>query len=302
MSELNWTENTVACSISIHAWGNSKGVRASEVAQFSDTLAEKAGEKRISVSKRLLDCAEYKAIVSRDGFAGKWFQDHSVPSLFRRGVYSVATCFVQQWVDYVESYRTERNPLADTFAAVYEEAVERARRELGALYRAEDYPTADEVRSKFWVDVRYLELGVPGRLERISPEAFRQAQEELDRTVQQGKAQIEAILCQEATELVQGLRNALQGLDDGTLKRFHDNHIEKIINWSDLFLDIRNVTGFDELARIAESLGDLARGCEKDTLKSFALVRSDVKRSLDGALVELKGLMEARPVRQMSLD
>jgi hypothetical protein len=302
MSDLGWLEGTVCCSVSIHSWGNAKNVKAADVSQYSGELAEQAAKRRVSMTKRLLECAEYQAIKSRDGHAGKWFAEHSVPSLFRHGVYAVPLAMMNQWTEYLEEYQDARRILVGAFGHTYYTARWQAEAELGPLYRSEDYPDAETVASKFSVEIRYLELGVPGKLALIAPEAFAKAQAELTATVEQGKAHIESILCQEATELVQGLHGALQGLDDGTLKRFYDSHVEKIVEWSSLFLDARNVTGFTELADVAEQLKTVALGYDTGALKKFGFLRKEVKAELDGALITLKGLMEARPARKLDLD
>ena len=302
MSELGWLENTVACSVSIHAWGNSKGVKAADVSQFSGELAAQAAKKRVSMTKRLLECAEFQAIKSRDGHAGQWFAAHSVPSLFRNGVYAVPIAIMHEWVLYLDVYQGERISLVAAFYDAYQVARYAAQDELGPLYRPEDYPDAGTVADKFFIEVRYLELGVPGQLKLIAPEAFEKAQADLLDTIEQGKAHIESILCAEVQELVQNLRNVLQGLDDGTAKKFYDSHIQKIVEWSDLFLEARNVTGFDGLAAVAEQIKSIALGCDKDALKKFSFIRAEVKRDLDGALMTLKGLMEARPARLIELD
>jgi len=209
---------------------------------------------------------------------------------------------VNQWTAYVEAYKAERQALIDAFSWSYDQARHEAQYELGSLYRAEEYPDVEQVINKFFIEVRYLELGVPGKLALIAPEAFAQAQAELVQTIEQGKAHIESILCAEAMELVQGLRGALQGLDDGTSKRFYESHLTKIVEWSALFLEARNVTGFQELSAVAAQIQAIALGCDKEALKRFSFIRKDVKTELDGALTTLKGLMEARPTRQIELD
>lgn len=299
---LGWMNSTIACSISIHSWGNSKGVKAGEVLGYSQDLAEKAANKRISMSKRLIECQEYKAIVSRDGHAGKWFAEHSVPSLFRKGVYCVPVAFMQEWTDYLESYGDERLDMVMAFERAYSDAAWNARQELGELYRAEDYPIANDVRARFWIDVRYLELSVPDRLEHIDPQTFARAREELAASVEQGKLAIEHILAEEAAELIAGLRTALSGLDDGTLKRFHDSHVEKIREWSGLFLAGRNVTNSTELADVVQSLQDIVTAQSIPVLRSFEQVRATVKRDLAQCQSQLKEYMEARPSRRISLD
>lgn len=301
-AELGWMDNTVACSISIHAWGNSKGVKAADVSQYSNELASQAAKKRVSVTKRLLECKEYQAIKSRDGFAGKWFAEHSVPSMLRNGVYAVPCTIMSDWAEYLKVYQIERQCLVADFKDAYAGSRYDAQYELGELFRAEDYPDESTVADKFYVEVRYLELGVPGKLQLIAPEAFQKAHADLMASVEQGKAHIESILCAEAMELVQGLRNTLQGLDDGTLKKFYDSHVTKIAEWADLFLTARNVTGFDGLAAVAEQLKATALSCDKDSIKKFAFIRKDIKAELDGALVTLKGLMEAQSTRKIDLD
>lgn len=302
MTDLGWLDGTIACSISVHAWGNSKGVKAADVSQYSGELAAQAAKKRVSVSKRLLECKEYQEIKSLDGKAGVWFKEHSVPSLFRNGVYAVPIQLMPKWVAYLDKYQVERSSLVIDFSYAYSNARWNASYELGELYRQEDYPDEQAMSAKFYVESRYVELGVPGKLALVAPEVFAKAQADLAATVEAGKAHIESILCTEATELVQNLRNVLQGFDDGTAKKFYDSHIQKIVDWSTLFLEARNVTGFQGLADVAEQIKAVALGCDKEALKKFGFLRKEAKQELDGALTTLKSLMEAKPERLIDLD
>lgn len=299
---LGWLENTVCCAVAIHSWGNSKQVKAADVSQYDGELAQKVAEKTVVLSKKLLVCPEYKAITSRDSFAGIWFREHSVPSLFKRGVYAVPTAVIDDWIVYLDQYSRDREQLVSDFGFAFDQAVLEAEHKLGALFRAEEYPFTSEVVSKFSVQVRYLELGIPGKLALIAPDTFAKAQEELRQTVNQGKAYIEALLCQEVTDLTQGLYQALQGLDDGTLKRFHESHITKVQEWAALFLDARNVTDDAELAAVVQKLGHCVAGIQTEAVKKFAFVREPVKQALNASLVDLKALMAQRSTRHIDLE
>lgn len=301
----NWMNATIALSVSVHGWGGSRQAKAVSVQQYSTEIARMVQEQDASVTERLMTCAEYKAIASRDGYAKRWLEARmvpGVPELFRDGVYCVPMCQVSAVSAYMAVYQEERRALVDVLYDCWTTRVREACGKPRIQVSAASYPTADAMRAKYSVVLRWIELGVPGKLALIAPEAFVQAQADLLSTVEAGKAHIESILCTEALELVSNLRGVLQGLDDGTQKKFYDSHIQKIVEWSQLFLEARNVTGFAALADVAERIKAIALGCDKDALKKFSFIRKEIKHDLDGALVALKGLMAAQPTRLIELD
>jgi uncharacterized protein YukE len=151
------------------------------------------------------------------------------------------------------------------------------------------------------MEVRYVELGVPARLQTINAEVYQQAQARLQVVVEEGQAQIEQLLVQEVSTLVQGLQDALTGLDGAQPKRFYRSHLEKIVEWTQIFRDIRNVTGFDALEAVTARLQATVAGQSVEAIKSFDVVRRELQQELTTTAATLQGLMEVKPSRRMRL-
>lgn len=295
----NWLDNTVLCSITVRRFGTLKQVKAGEL---DDTIGgqEIIGmmhANTIKLTKKLLDAPELNNIVSFDNRYQVLFRHYSVPNIFKHGIYAVPISLLQKWETHVQQYVTERAALVEQFLQVYEDAVRQAQNTLGVLFSDTDYPTVTELRSRFRVDVHYMELSVPKKLQRVSPELYYQAQQELCKKIEEGKQYIEHVLCEEILTMVHDLSRILKGLDDGEPKKLHFSRIEKIEEWCSLFR-ARNVTDFQALADVVRQLQETVSGVDK-----IALKREDVRQCLRKELSDtLRSLTFIKETRKIVLD
>ena len=300
---MSLQDSTIALSLSIHRFGTTRGIKAEQLVTLMPGSTEQIREQYVSASKKLFQSKEYDAIVSLDNAATKSIKERSLPSLFRRGVYLVPTTLVGEIESKINNYRFERQEKVAEFLSVYEFAELDAKWKLDRLYDPTQYPSVAKMASLFSIETRWLDLGVPNSLASVDPTIFAQAKADMLRNMEEAEEHCKALLRAEVLSLTQGLYTALQGLDDGTLKRFHTSHVEKITAWTQLFKDARNVANDTELADVVERLqyaveyaGDPAM------LKQYDLVRKDVKTNLQGCLVELKTLTESCPLRAVNFD
>ena len=300
---MSLQDSTIALSLSIHRFGTTRGIKAEQLVTLMPGSTEQIREQYVSASKKLFQSKEYDAIVSLDNSATKSIKERSLPSLFRRGVYLVPTTLVGDIEERIGNYRIERQEKVDDFLHVYQYAEMAAKWKLDNLYDPTQYPSIAKMTSLFSIEVRWLDLGVPNSLAAVDPAIFAQAKADMIRNMQEAEEHCKALLRAEVLSLTQGLYTALQGLDDGTLKRFHTSHVEKITAWAQLFKEARNVANDTELTDVVERLqyaveyaGDPAM------LKQYDIVRKDVKTNLQGCLVELKTLTESCPLRAVNFD
>src|SRR6185312_11153493 len=78
----------------------------------------------------------------------------------------------------LKELRVEWDEAVAKFVDAYPELVKKAALRLGPVYHAEDYPPAEDVKSKFSFTWRYVNFGVPGTLKNVAPEVFEEQLEE----------------------------------------------------------------------------------------------------------------------------
>lgn len=296
-------ENTIALSLSIHRFGTSRGIKSEQLIDLMPHHDDQIREKFIGATKKLFQSKEYDAIVSLDNSTVKELKARSLPSMLRRGIYLVPTGLVQQVTNTIGEYAYTRQEKVHTFIMMYEYNLINAQSMLGALYDPMQYPSKERMAQLFSVEARWLDLGVPSSLALINPAIFEQAKKEMLAQMQEAEEHCKALLRAEVMELSKGLHQALQGLDDGTLKRFHLSHTEKIKAWCDIFSEARNVTNDKELQEVVTKLRwTVDYAGDSTELRSEVGVRSYVKKELEGCLTELKALTEACPLRTFDFE
>lgn len=303
-------ENTIAYQMTIHRWGIKRQIKAgllSEMLPGEKALIEK---KMLTAGKRIIESPEYDKIVSQDGFATRWLAEHSVPSILKKGVYLIPVPFADQVDEYIENYKSLRhNGLVERFLEVYETQRQEAYYLLSGyssganLFDSLEYPTPEKMRTLFSVETSYITFDVPQNLQHVSSELFRREKERVELAWREAETAINSLLVQECTELVSGLQTALQGLNDGTLKRFREANLENLREWASLFLEARNVTDNAELAHVVTSLQSALAGVRSDDLRQDRhSLRSFVQEQLASSQIELKGMLENTPERVIEFD
>lgn len=300
---MSLQENTIALSLSIHRFGTSRGIKNEQLIDLMPYHDDQIREKFIGATKKLFQSREYDSIVRLDNSTVKELKARSLPSLLRRGIYLIPVGLVQQVNNTISDYAYRRQAKVEKFIDMYEYDLIDAKNMLGTLYDPMQYPSKERMAQLFSIEARWLDLGVPGSLALVDPAIFEQAKKEMLVHMQEAEEHCKALLRAEVMELSRCLHQALQGLDDGTLKRFHTSHTEKIKAWCDIFTEARNVTNDTELQEVVTKLrwsvdyvGDPAE------LKSESGVRSYVKKELEGCLTELKALTEACPLRSFKFE
>ena len=175
------------------------------------------------------------------------------------------------------------------FIEDYDDNIDKARLDLGKLFRIEDYPSKEALRGKF--GLRYRIIPVPDADHFMA----KLASDDTDRVKRDIESQIEERLHDAVGDLYRRLGEAvervserLQEDDEGKPRVFRDSMIGNIRDLVDVVPRL-NIFGDGELARLCEQVKEKIAGVEPDALrpsKSFdPVARARVKRDAD-ALAE----------------
>lgn len=181
----------------------------------------------------------------------------------------------------------------DVFAAKFEQLVAESRTRLGGLFRAEDYPSAGEIRDKFSFETKVLPL----------PDAddFRVSlgDEEKDRIKRQITASVEASLQVASRELWQRLYEAVSHMsarltaykvtEAGVEHPFRDSVVTNLVKLVDVMPKL-NITGDPELEQLTAKIRSSLL-VDPNELRKSETVRSDTAKAAAAIAQHMAGYM-----------
>ena len=258
----------------------------------SKTVADQnyADNGVVSVNKMLLgDCDKLKAI---NELRGK-IRNHihypmTMPwsdSGLRLLPTSVYFDYNQQMSEAINAFDT----LVDEFIDDYDFAVSRAQAKLGNLFVRDDYPTSEQIRSKFGVSVNYTPLPDAGdfRVD-IGNEASTQLKAEYDKFYSD---QLSKAMGDVWKRMHTALANMSDKLTDSNGKKqvFRDTLVSNALSMVDL-LTTCNVTGDSQMEAMRQRLESTLRGVTPEGLRDDEFLRAETKSKVDDILKSLPSL------------
>lgn len=299
----NVYENTIAVSVGIHRFGVSRGVSEQHVKQVMNGVDERVIEQYLRTTRKLIVCKEYDAVVSCDTGYQMWLRKISVPSYFRRGIYLVPVGSIERDNERFSEYMCARDAAIIDLGVVWHEKWNEAQSLAGGDFGYVPCPLWSEVKKRFYVERKFIDLGVPGKLKCMSYEMWENEQQAMRERLQMLERDLTALLRGEVYTLTSHLVNRLKGLDDGTTKAFHESNFTKLREWCQEFLGGRNVVNDEELKGQVLALGDLLDGnVSVRDIKSDEILRASVIGNFGEIEKELGALCEAVPEREVVID
>jgi hypothetical protein len=178
----------------------------------------------------------------------------------------------------------------DTFCDNYTWEISRAQARLGDLFRREDYPSEESIRSKFSFTISYIPLPDAGDF-RIDI-GNEQQQVLKDHYSEYYNKQLVSAMNDVWQRTYKALANMSDRLDysgDDKKKIFRDSLVDNVIDMVEL-LTVCNVTGDSQMSAMANKLDDALRGVTPDGLRENETLRVETKRAVDEAIKSLPSL------------
>ena len=259
----------------------------------SKTVANQnyADSNVVSVNKMLLgDCDELKAI---NELRGKMRNHvHYAMTMPWSDAGTVRLLSTAAYPDYHQQMTTliaEGEVLVDKFVDNYDFHVTRSQAKLGNLYVASDYPTSEEIRSKFGFRLNYVPLPDAGdfRVD-VGNEAIAQLKADYDKFYGD---QLSKAMGDVWKRMHTALTNMSSKLTDSNGKKqvFRDTLVSNALSMVDL-LSTCNVTGDSQMEAMRLKLDGALRGITPEGLRDDEFLRAETKDKVDDILKSLPSL------------
>lgn len=246
-----------------------------------------ADKRMLALTKRLVEMEETSAIRNRDAAFRQYLLSVATP--FRPGMYLVPLALVEAVEAEARVWEAERALLADAAKRAYPAAIEAMASPLGPMFNRADYPTPDEFRSKFAVDWRFVNFGVPDVLREIKAEVFAREREKVARMSAEAKTLIEQHAAASLLRITERLAALLQPTANGRRKGLKDGALDRLFGFLDTS-PLRDVTDYRELQAVVRQLRQASQGLSVERLKDDE-VRVQTAAALAAATAALTPLV-----------
>lgn len=191
-------------------------------------------------------------------------------------------------------YKQAMNQFEQQFAAMcsefyrkYDTLVAEAPLHLGALYKADDYPSVEEVKEKFGFRLAMKPLPESGdfRLD-IPSDDMEALRKQYDQQYEEKLAEAMRAPWQRLYDLLKSMSEKLDdegASEDTKKKRYHDSFITNATDLCDLLRKL-NITNDPNLEQARRQLETALIGVDIGDIKESSVIRSDVKKRVDDIL------------------
>lgn len=201
-----------------------------------------------------------------------------------KGERLLPTKLFMDYKQHMNSYETQFHMMCDAFFNNYPALVAAAPTNLGKLYKPEDYPSLDEVKSKFAFrrtvkpvpESGDFRLDVPAEdLVELRAMFDQQQREKLAEAVREPWERLHAQLVAISEKMTEGGGEAK--------KRYHDSLISNPLELCALLTKL-NITNDPKLEDARKQLEVTMRGTNLEELKEDSVARSDLKSKVDAII------------------
>jgi hypothetical protein len=295
-------DKAVAICISTHSWGIRRKLNANELYMSKD--GEEVSKESVSLSKALIKCDSYDAIKQCDGKYRKALEAISLPSILQRGAFLVPVGLLDEAERTLADYQKVRECYVNAFIDDYSHAIRIARDTLGPLFDESEYPSEEEVRGSFGVDVRYVSFSIPEKLSTINQAVYQREKAKLEQAMREATEEIRQAMRTGMRELVGHLADKLSAKrEDGKPAIFRDSAVTNILDWMKLF-EAKNLTDDAALAGLVSQARNVlaASGATVDDLRKDPYSRAYVAEEMGRIKEQLDGMVTSKPSRKFSFD
>ena len=281
---MSISSSAVLVELNVSTWGASKLDR--DVAD-SVNISNNAAADASKVYKNLMAGTSLVSDISKYAARIRLYHNEMTLPWSNKGARILPVKMVLDYKAQMNQFRTTYDSMCNKLYNEYTNLIHTAQQNLGALYKASDYPDIEDVKAKYGMRLVFSPLPEAGdfRLDAASDD-LRELRAEMEQSYQQdfddrvGKAVREA--WDRLHDELQALSNKLKDEDD-TKKRYHDSLLENPQRLCTLLTKL-NITNDPQLEQARRDLERALVGVDIEDIKDHAGVRSDVKAQVDDIL------------------
>jgi hypothetical protein len=272
------------------------GVRKTLTPEQKTQAAEPFGAEGefLSARKKLLDTKHpaYKEVTAVRGKVLSYWKGLTLPYP-EPGIRLIRQEQVEPFHAQLTDYRSQLAGAVIKLDDHYAELKATARRRLGELYDANDYPP--QLRGLFGIDWEFPSVEPPDYLLQLSPDLYEQERARVAGRFEEAVQLAEQAFIGELARLVAHLSERLTGAEH---KVFRDSAINNLVEFFDRFKQL-NVRSSQQLDDLVEQAQRVVQGVEPQQLRDRADLRQHVATQLTQVQSALDGMMVDRPRRRI---
>jgi hypothetical protein len=274
--------SAVLVELNVSNWGASKldrNVTDTVNANHNATRdASKVYKNLVAGSSLCSDIAKYAARI-------RLYHNEMTLPWANKGARLLPVKLMLEYKQHITNMRIAYETMCNNFYAQYPSIVANARNNLQAMFKAEDYPTLDEVKEKFGFNLVFSPLPESGdfRLD-VANDDLKDLQDSYEADFNNRLAEAVRTPWEKLHKELLALSTKLhdeEGAD--TKKRYHDSLLENPQEMCRL-LTALNVTNDPKLEEARRDLERALLGVEMEDIKESEVIRSDVKARVDAIL------------------
>jgi hypothetical protein len=256
-----------------------------------------AEEDYVSAGKKLLDTSHpsFRAVTGVRSKIVHYWRSRSVP-FPEPGIRLIRRDDVHSFGVQLTALQAELATAVDQLEKSYLELQAAARRRLGRLFNAADYP--DSLAGMFAVSYDFPNVEPPDYLKQLAPRLYAQEAARVAARFDEAVQLAEQAFMEELSRLVSHLTERLSGAEDGKPKVFRDSAMENLGEFFERFRQL-NVHSHDQLEALVQQAQQVTSGVTPQALRDNRPLRQQVCTQLAGVQSVLDGLLVDRPRRSI---
>lgn len=276
-------DKTTCLSITFHMPGRNRHAS-------TDKIETDADKRELVLTKRIFDSDNYRRCIQIAVKTRNWLNTRAVPSPLKEGTYLIPVGLLDQVEEKLQEVIGQYREAAAAFVAEYPELIDQWKEKLGSHFDAGNYPPAEDMRRRFWVERMVLNFS-PARPDDIDQ----------NREIESAINEIRVALRTGLLELVEKMSGMLGERKDGKKRGFQSKALEGFKEWMDL-LPARLVVDDDQLVKIAKKAKEILAGKSADDLREPSQLRDKVRTELTKVGEKLQGMLKDMPVRSFGFE
>ena len=286
-------QRMAAVRLSFTWLGVRKSLTTAQKAQAAESFG--AEGKYLSAGKKLLDTTHpaFRTVTGvRSAIQGYW-RGVSLPYP-EPGLRLIRQDRIEAFDEQLRLLQADLGGAVAILQQEYESLREIARKRLGDLYSANDYPS--KLTDLFAVDWEFPAVEPPDYLRQLSPELYDQERQRITARFDEAVQLAEEAFTSELARLVSHLTERLAGTDDGQPKVFRDTAVSRLHEFFERFQSL-SVHSDADLDRLVEQAREVLSGVNPQQLRDKSTLRQHVATQLSVVQSSLDGLIVNRPRR-----
>ena len=280
---MSISSSAVLVELNISVWtANKLDKGATDIVLASNSASSGSAQVR----KNLMAGTDKRKKIADYAARARLYHNQTTLSWSDKGARLLPTSLFMDYKQNMNVYQSNMNTMIDDFYANYADLIDLAKHHMGALFNPYDYPSIEELRSKFGFRLVFSPLPEGGDFRLDIPKA------DMDELGQQYESAFNDRLKDAMREPWEKLHKNLVHIsekltdvegDDDTKKRYHDTLITNAQELCGLLTHL-NVTKDPMLETARRSLELTMLGVDIDAIKESPDVRSSVKAKVDDIL------------------